>query len=340
MPATNVKWPVPLIRFPTLWPGQMGVPGTDNDRGERAHCTGEVFYVDPNFPGVSDQRDGTSPTDPLATVAAALTHCEPYRGDVIAVMHNGFWTYGDMTSSNITPIAETVVVDVPGVRIVGVAPSGSLGVPWTPTANSDTCITVDALDVLIEGFCFWNPGAYITTTGILSRWDSPTYYGENTTIRNCFFYGMAYGIQMDYSWNNFVEGNIFQGCTTAAIHNPSVYGEPDYLTIRNNVFTANAADINLPDCDNQLIEGNRFMDVTAAIVILTGEDNTIHGNTIQALPAGVNVGINLTGGASNLVSDNYFSCTIAEYDTFNSDATSGSWVNNHCTNGNPAAPPT
>ena len=50
MPATNVQWPIPLIRFPTLWPGQMGVEGTDNDRGERAHCTGEVFYVDPNFP--------------------------------------------------------------------------------------------------------------------------------------------------------------------------------------------------------------------------------------------------------------------------------------------------
>jgi len=338
MPATNVNWPAtPLVRFPTLWPGQMGVPGTDHDRGERSHCSGEVFYVDPNYPGVSDLRDGTSPTDPLATVGAALTKCEPYRGDVIAVMHNGFWTYGDMTSDNITPVAETVTIDVPGVRLVGVAPSGSLGVPWIGTANNDVLITVTALDVLVEGFAFWEP-TYTGVTAISAAWDGPP-YGENTTIRNCFFYSLAYGIQLDYTWYCYVENNHFDSISTAAIHNPSVYGEPDYLTIRRNVFINNAADINLPGCDNELIEGNRFMDVTAAIVLLAGDVNTIHGNTIQGDPTGTNNYINLTGGASNLVSDNYLACTIAQYDVTCSDSTSGSWVGNKCTNGTATAPP-
>ena len=160
------------------------------------------------------------------------------------------------------------------------------------------------------------------------------------TVRHCYFFDLAYGVTLDYTWNSYIENCRFESISTAAIHNPSVYGEPDYMVIRNNVFLYNTADINLPDCVYELIEGNRFLGATAAIVLLSGDNNTIHGNTIQANPAGVNNMIDLTGGASNLVSDNYFSCTIAQYDTTNSDATSGSWVNNHCTNGNPAAPPT
>jgi len=338
MPATNVSWPTPLVRWPTLFPGQFGVPGTDSDRGLRQDSNGVIFWVDPNHVDANDNRDGTNPDSPFATVGAALTHCRAYRGDVIAVMHNGFWTYGDPTEDNVTPIAETVTVDVPGVRIVGVAPSASLGVPWVPTANSDTLITITALDVTIEGFCFWNPGAYTVTTGILSQFLGPP-WGDNTTIRNCFFYALAYGIQLDYSWNSFVEGNYFQGCSTAAIHNPSVYGEPDYLTIRNNVFIGNAADINLPDCEDVLIESNRFMDTTAAIAILVGRENTIHGNTFQGDPTGTNNYIDLTGGADNLVSGNYLACTIAQWDVTCSDSTSGSWVGNLCTNGTATAPP-
>ncbi|GAG88873.1 unnamed protein product, partial [marine sediment metagenome] len=191
MPATKVQWPNPLVRQPALYGTQMGVPGTGDDRGLRMHSTGEVFYVDPNFPGVSDQRDGTSPTSPLQTVGEALTKCEDYRGDVIAVMHNGLWTYGNPASDNILPIAEAVTVDVPGVRIVGVAPSASLGVPWMPTANNDVCITVAALDVLIEGFAFWTD-AYTGTTGISVAWNSPP-WGENTTVRHCYFYDLDYG---------------------------------------------------------------------------------------------------------------------------------------------------
>lgn len=339
MPATNVQWPVPLIRFPTLWPGQMGVPGTDHNRGERAHCTGEIFYVDPNFVGVSDQRDGTAPTSPLETVEEAITKCESYRGDVIAVMHNGFWTYGDPAEDNYLPIQESVDIDVPGVRLVGVAPSASLGVPWVGTANNDVLITVSAIDVSIEGFNFWEP-TYTGITGISVAWDGPP-WGENATIKHCYFYDLDYGIQLDFTWNCYIEDCRFDDIDTAAIHNPSVYGEPDYLVVRNNVFVNNAADINLPDVTDCLIEDNRFLDVTLAITMVGATSNTLHNNTIQGNPAGVNNMINLGGAAANnLVSQNMLSCTIAQYDTTCSDAGSGSWVNNRCTNGPTVAPPT
>ena len=340
MPASNVNWPVPLQRLTPWYGGQQGVPGTDSDRGLRQDSNGVIIWVDPNHPDAHDGKDGTNPDSPMATVTGALAKCSAYSGDVIVVAHNALWTYANPSTIRQTPIVESAVVTVPGVRIVGLAPSSSLGVPWLAADDNATCITIDAMDVLVEGFCFWNTGGLTGTTGILVEWDAPTYYGENVVIRNNFFYGLAYGIQVDYSWNNFIEHNSLQGITTAAIHNPSVYGEPDYLTIRHNMFTSNAADINLPDVDDCLIENNRFMDVTAAIVMLAGDQNTIHANTVQGNPAGTNNYVNLTGGANNLVSQNVLACTIAQYDTTCSDAASGSWVNNRCTDGPPVAPPT
>ena len=338
MPGTSVNWPIPLLRLNPWYPGQFGVPGTDSETGLRLNTGGAIFWVDPNHPDPNDQRDGTNPTSPLNTVGAAIAKCQPYRGDVIAVMHNGYWTYGDMSSDNITPIQETVTIDVPGVRLVGVS-SSSLGVPWTGSANNDVLITVNALDVVIEGFNFWD-STHTGVTAIATQWNSPTYYGENVVIRHCYFYDVAYGVTLDYSWYCHIEDCQFADMSTAAIHNPSVYGEPDYLVIRDCLFRDNTADINLPDCDEVLIESSRFMDVTAAITITSGDHNQIISNTIQGAGGGANNMINLTGGADNLVCQNCLSCTIAQYDTTCSDATSGSWGGNHCSNGDTTAAPT
>jgi hypothetical protein len=65
----------------------------------------------------------------------------------------------------------------------------------------------------------------------------------------------------------------------------------------------------------------------------------IHGNLVYGNGTGTNNFINLTGGANNLVSDNFLACTIAQYNVTCSDATSGAWINNHCTNGDTTAPP-
>ena len=338
MPGANVNWPVPLTRLNPWYPGQFGVPGTDSETGLRLNTGGCIFWVDPNHVDANDNRDGTNPTAPLATIGAALAQCEPYRGDVIAVMHNGLWTYGNLASANIAPIQEAVIVTVPGVRIVGVSPS-SLGVPWIPTDDNDVLITVHALDVVIEGFNFWG-SIYTGVTGILAEWNAPSLYGENLTVRHCYLYDLAYGVSLDYAWNCFIEDCQFVDMATAAIHNPSVFGEPDFLTIRGCLFRQNVADVNLPDCDEVLIEGCRFFDATAAIAITSGGNNQIVGNVIQGDGAGVNNMVNLTGGAGNVVTDNTLSCTIAQYDTTCSDAGSGSWGFNHCANGDTTAAPT
>lgn len=339
MPASNVLWPVPLQRLTPWYPGQMGVPGTDSDRGLRMDANGKVLWVDRNHVDANDNRDGTDPDSPLATVAAALARCRAYAGDVVAVAHNALWTYADTTLGRALPVQEAVTVTVPGVRIVGLAPSSSLGVPWLPPAGAAACITVGAMDVIVEGFCFWN-ALLANTTGILAQWNGATgFYGENLVVRHNFFYGLAYGVQLDYSWNNYVEGNTFQGITVQAVHNPSVFGEPDYLTLRDNTFTGCAGAVNLPDCDNEIIEGNTFNDNTVAIAVVGGSDNVIHGNRINGDPAGAGNFIDIGADASSLVSDNWLSCTLAQYAATCVGGAGGAWVRNHCIDGETIADP-
>jgi hypothetical protein len=317
MPASNVNWPVPLVRFPTLWPGQFGVPGTDHNRGERVHCTGEVFYVDPNFPGVSDQRDGTSPTDPLATVTAALAKCQPYRGDTVAVMASNYWPLGaDATQGYTAHITEDVIVSVPGVRLVGVFPSSPVGVPWVPGTTGGTCITINAVDVLIEGFSFLDTG-FNNATGIHAVWNGAPDYGDNLTVRHCHFNStLDYGIRLTFSYYAHIYDNRFQGVVVTAI-NDETASDSDYILIHDNLFS---------DCANAIkLPGVSYGD--------------IHANRIFGDGTGTNNFVDLTGGNANIVADNWLGCTIGEYDTTCSDATSGSWVNNHCENGDTTLPP-
>lgn len=310
MPATNVQWPVPLQRLNPWYPGQFGVPGTDSDTGLRTNYEGTVFYVDPNATGVSDSRDGTDPTEPLQTVAAALTKCQAYRGDVIAVMANGRWQYGEHQYRQ-TAIVEEVTVDVPGVRIVGLAPSSSLGVYWEPTQNDGVCITVVALDVTIEGFCFSNPN-YTGGTGIFAEWDGTNTYGENMVVRHCYFgEDLDYGIQLDYSWYNWIHDCYFESIGTAAIFNADVNGDPDYLVVERCHFIDNTAAIKLPDAANCHIISNWIQG-----------DPTVAGSYIDLTDAANN---------DNIVADNWLASTHAQYVGGNcADSGRDYFVNNHC----------
>ena len=329
MPSADVRWPIPLIRQKIFYPGQFGVPGTDNDRGLRSDVYGTVFYVDPNAVGVSDARDGTDPEAPLATIAQALTLCQAYRGDVIAVMGNGAWTYADGLSRAL-PISEEVEITVAGVRLVGVFPSSSLGVVWTPASDGGTCITVSAIDVVIEGFCFSEGATYTGCNAIYCEWDGVTLYGENLTVRNCYFDDTVdQAIQIEFSWYCDLHHNVFSQCDAYGIYVDVAGSGVAYCLIHDNVFH---------DCD-------------VAISLLGGcDDNQIYRNSIynrnaQSGAAATNEGIDTTGGARNQVFDNYLSCLLpvpanGDLDDLNSSAATDSWVGNRCMNGLQTTNPT
>lgn len=278
----------------------------------------KIFYVDPNNAQATDAGNlGEDPTVPLATIQYAVTNLvRDHMGDTIVVGASDTWQYAPQVYRP-TQIIEDVVIPLNkgGFRLVGAAPD-PWGVPWSPTANSGVALTVHAIDVLVEGFAFFT--GFTNCIGILTEWDGVTNYGENLTVRKCFFdAGLDYGIQLDYSWYCQIYNNYFDAVQVAAIHSLDVTGDPDYCIIEGNKFSESAVAINLEDSDNCFI----------------------HANLIWGDGTGTNNFIDLTGGGSNLVTDNYLACTIAQYDVTCSDATSGAWVNNHCINGDTTANP-
>jgi len=326
MPAANVRFPLPLVRQNPWFPGQLGgVPGVDNETGLRTHPTGTVFYVDPNHVDAHDQRDGTDPNAPLATVAAALSKCQDYHGDVIVVGANDAWQYGEGVNYA-TPITENVEVTVHGVRIIGVSPSGALGVCWMPSDVGQVLITVSAMDVLIEGFCFM--GSTYGGTAIYAEWDGATLFGENLTVRHCFFDDdIDIAIQLEYAWNNEIHDCIFQECDTYGIYvDPAGSGASD-----------------------NRIHDNWFQDCGAAMALQGCVDSVIYRNFIynsnaQGAALATDEGIDTTGGARNLVFDNWFSCLLpvpanGDWNDLNTSAATDAWVGNHCMDGLAVANP-
>lgn len=334
MPSANVRWPGPLIRLPPWMPGQTGgVEGTGNETGLRLHTTGTIFWVDPNYPGVWDaagnavNRDGTEPTSPCATIALALSKCQPYRGDVVAVMANGFWTDAPKGAANYPlPITETVEVTVHGVRIVGVFPSSPLGVPWRGVAAGDTILTISAMDVLVEGFCFMGGAGdgLGNCNAIYSDWDSPTLWGDCLTVRDCFFdQDVLIGVQLDFVYNADIHHNSFQYCTTAGIYSDGA-----------------------PALDGCHFHHNLFMRVgegaTGAISVVNAthckiDQNQIFNALAQAGAAATDEGIDTSGGGFNLVHHNVLSCDLGvaagNYGDFCNSAGTDAWIQNQLMDG-------
>jgi len=330
MPGANVSWPIPLLRQRIFYPGQFGVPGTDSEEGIRTDSHGTVFYVDPNATGVSDQRDGTDPRHPLQTVAAAIAKCQPYHGDVIAVMANNSWQYGNTADGRTTAIAEEVTLNVPGVRLVGVSSAGQ-GVYWYPASNAGVCITVHAIDCTIEGFFFSEGPTYTGCTAISAEWDGATLFGENLTVRHCVFDDTVdIAVQLEYSWYCHIHHCWFLECDQYGVYTDAAGSGTEYTSIHDNWFT----DVG-----------------TAAIALLGGAganriyNNTIYNGNAEAGAAATNEGINTTGGNDNIIHNNFLSCLLpvpanGDLDDFCTAAATDAWIGNHCLNGLQVTNPT
>ena len=315
--GAGVHLPMPLVRQPHVLPGLYGVPGTDERTGLRTHSTGVVFYVDPNYPGASDNRDGTLPTDPLLTVGAALARCQAFRGDTIMVAANDNWPEGAGTSDYLAPIQEAVVVTVPGVRIVGANPSSPVGVPWMPPAAGGPCITVYALDTLIEGFAF--AGGNVGGTAIYALWGGVIPHGDNLVIRHCYFDDeIDIGIQLEFVWAADIHDNVFERC--------DAYG----------IYVAHGGS----GIDHCLIHDNFFQNViTCALFLDESDDNDIYGNRILGNPGGAGNMIDTHGGGNNLVHHNTLSCSKAQYAVTCLDGAADAWIQNYCIDGPTVANP-
>jgi hypothetical protein len=255
-------------------------------------------------------------------VGAALTKCLPFRGDVIAVMANNAWQYGDPLDGRVLPISEEVLVDIPGVRIVGINPSAAAGVVWMPASNGGTCITIRALDVLVEGFLF-TEGTFTGCNAISGIWGGPGgFFGDNLTIRNCVFDDTVnVAIQLEYVWYAQIYHNSFYANDTYGIYVNPLGNGINFCEIFENILHNCAMAMALNGCDNSHIF-----------------NNSIYNAHAQGGAAATNEGIDTTGGASNQVFDNYFSCLLpvpgnGDWNDLNTAAATDAWIGNHCMNG-------
>jgi len=338
MTGANVSFAPPLQRFNSLFPGQYGVPGAWTDTGLRMHSTGTVFYVDPNFPGASDARDGTDPTSPLLTVATAITKCEAYRGDVIAVMGNAGWYYTEGGAGYTTVIAEEVTVDVPGIKIVGLAPSAMTNVMWTPASDGGTCITVHECDVLIEGFTFTEGQTYAACgIAIDTTYDGATMFGDSLTVRNCLFDDTVdIAIQCDFPWYCHFHNNYFAQCDNYGIYAAAAGDGLSFSLIHDNVFNmvgetdSGGAITLLSDSDNNHIYNNQIYNAAATVPAAATDEGIVFA----------------AGGTNNQISNNWFSCPLpgpgaGDWDDLNTTGgATNAWVHNMCTNGIAVTQPT
>jgi len=295
--------------------GQAQVLGFDKDTGIDSKSYGapgaKIFYVDPNNPQAVDLGNlGEDPTVPLATVQAAVDLCRDHMGDTIYVGGNDAWQYAP--GNRPIPIQESVIVPVGkgGIRIVGMS-TNPLGVFWEAAADAGICLTIRAIDVLVEGFAFIED-TYNNTVGIFAEWTGANRKGENATVRNCHFDGLVAGIAMDFSWYNQIYNCYFEDCTSAAILNMSITGDVDYAHIHDCSFYRNAVAIDLPTSDGNFIYNNRIVSPDPAAVTATM--------------------INLDGNDS-MVSGNYLACTTAQANTLAAKGANDFWVFNHCTDG-------
>jgi hypothetical protein len=318
--SEKVNWPIPLEQVRPMYQGQMGVPGSDTRLGLSRTCGNAVFYVDPNHGSASDNSDGTDPNAPLATIQAA--HGKAVQGDTIAVMHNNSWQYGNTANGRILPVAEDVVITTPGLRIVGICPSGVNGVPWQPATDRGTCLTVKALDTLVEGFLF-TAGTKTAPTAIRASWIGGVDYGDNLTVRNCVFEsGINTAIQLEYVWY----ANIYQNRFWFNAY--GLYANP--LTSR---------------CSNLDIHDNIFHECGKAMLLTRIDYSHIYRNDIFNHDArmGINAtddGICLINGLSNMVTDNTFSCLVARNNDLNTAGATDCWPFNHFLDAQNTANPT
>jgi hypothetical protein len=308
---------LPQIRLYPWYPGQMGVAGSDVQRGLRWAPEGIVLYVDENHPNATANNDGTDPENPINSVQTAITRLTNFatafasslEGSVIVVAAEA-------------TIAETVTVPATaptGCTILGAG--GSTHQPtWTAATAAGTALTIEQTGWTVEGFTF-EAGTEGHSIDLVGTGSAGAY---KTTIRNCRFDGLwggLYGVTFSGSPHRvvienceFLEWRSPGGAAFAIIVLDSSDSNPYECHIRNNVFWENENHIGS-------LAGDRAWNVST----FTG--NIFHeGELITAT-----LMLDLRGGSrgNNIVVGNYFCGDYSNTGGYYANAGSpGNWVGN------------
>ena len=273
---------------------------------------GYNIFVDAKHANASDANTGFNSNYPLSTIQQGVDNGRAMSGDTIFVLQNDGWTYGSDTSDN---YVENVVIPwtKPGLQLIGVCP-GSMGVNWSPTGTASFALTIEAMDTHVAGFNFWDEG-----DGIYCDWDGATSgtFGENVVINDCTFtHNLDTAIQLEYSWYAEIFNCHFDDLDNYGIVASTSGSGISYAKIYDNWFHECAIAMALGEVDYSNIYNNR-----------------IYNNDAMTSGTGIGEGIITDAGEYNIISDNYFSCLLCNWDNFNSGDATDAWIGNHCLDG-------
>jgi hypothetical protein len=192
---------------------------------------GQVFFVGGDAVayrgiGASDNGPGTSPEQPLKTIAQAITNCTTGRGDTIVLLP------GDLAD-----ITTALAMSKADVTLTGTDPNGWLNPSQITGGAAIDVITVTAANCVIEDLHFAASGAAVTSrinvAGAGLRVRDCTFEcgandvetitvadaGDDLAVENCRFYVTANGPDAAIEFEaagvarTLVRNNIFDGGT-------------------------------------------------------------------------------------------------------------------------------
>jgi hypothetical protein len=287
--------------------GQMGVRGSDVQRGLRWEPTGIVLYVDPDSNNDTDQADGTDPENPMTTIQAAVTR--------LSVIVLGGMAYTETV---------TIPATAPNYCTILGGANTRFRPTWASGGAAENCLTIRAEGWTIDGIEFDCPSA---AAGIrLEEVPASSYSAYKTRIQNCTFDGLWSGLY----------GIEFYG----APHRVQIYN--NWFVEMNNVdptlawciYVTDSSHTNPYQCE---IVGNRFMDsdnYVGSLGAIRGFNVSLFQNNVfeDGVLLTPTTFLDLRGGSRgyNIVTGNFFGGTYTNAGGYYANAATpnGCWVGN------------
>ena len=284
---------LPQIRQAPWYPGQMGVSGSDVQRGLRWAPQGIVLYVDDEHNNATADADGTDPENPLTTIALAVARLTAFATSMATSLEGSV-----IVVANEATIAESVIIPPTAPKnctLLGAG--GGIDAPtWTAATAAGTALTIRQSGWTVEGFHF---NAGVAGIGIQLEWvPASGYVGNRCVIRNNYFEGLyqgLYGIVLfGAPYDTRIVGNEFREYTRdnttafAIITTNTAEANPYMNVVKDNIFWENENHIgsidNLRALSLSYITGNMFhegLGIAATIMLdLRGGEgeNIVTGN--------------------------------------------------------------
>ena len=268
---------LPQVRAAPWYQGQIGVPGSDVQRGLRWESCGIVLFVDENHPNATAFADGTDPENPLNSIQTAVDRLTQFATAMAPITLEG----SVIVVANEATIAESVIINPTAPKsctILGAG--GSRHQPtWTAATAPGTALILRQQGWVIEGFTF---GVGALGTAIrLSEVPGSSYISYKTMIRDCQFdglFGGQYGIdfygaphRVTVEGCEFIEFHTVATDAFAICVTDSAHTNPNQCRILNNMFWQNDNHIgsvgNIRSFNASEFRGNTFMALADAGIV-------------------------------------------------------------------------